>query len=99
MFQSLLEVAWVFLRIGCLGFGGPIATMAMMEEETRRRRGWISEAQDNEMYAITKMLPGPVATQLAMFIAKTRAGILGGIVGGVAFVLPSFVLVLGLSIA
>jgi chromate transporter len=98
-FKKLSELAWVFLRIGCLGFGGPIATMAMMEEETCRRRGWITQAQYNEMYAITKMLPGPVSTQLAIFIAKIYAGTLGGLIAGIMFILPSFLFVLALSIA
>jgi chromate transporter len=96
--KRILDTAWVFLRIGCLGFGGPIATMAMMEEETCRRRGWISQKQYEEMYAITKMLPGPVATQLAIFISKTHAGIWGGIIGGTMFILPSFLLVFALSV-
>jgi chromate transporter len=97
--KKLGEIAWVFLRIGCLGFGGPIATMAMMEEETCRRRSWITQEQYNEMYAITKMLPGPAASQLAIFIGKTYAGTLAGIVSGTLFILPSFLLVLALSVA
>jgi chromate transporter len=96
--KKISDLAWVFFRIGCLGFGGPIATMAMMEEEAVRKRNWVTESQYNEMYAITKMLPGPASTQLAIFIAKTYAGTLGGIAAGVMFILPSFLLILALSV-
>lgn len=91
------EVSQIFLRLGLLGFGGPIAVMAMMEEEMVRERRWLSQEKFSEMYAVLKMMPGPVATQMVIYLGKTRAGVLGGILAGVLFILPSFLLVLGLS--
>jgi chromate transporter len=91
------ELVLVFFRLGWLGFGGPIATIAMMEEETRRRRGWLDQARFTEVYAICKMLPGPVATQVAIYLGYIRKGRLGGLVAGLLFILPSFLIVLGLS--
>ena len=93
------EIATVFIRLGMLGFGGPIATMAMMEEEAVRKRGWMTPAQFSEIYAVCKVLPGPVSTQMAIYLGMTRAGHRwGGLLSGGLFILPSFVMVLGLSI-
>src|SRR5579885_3636180 len=91
------ELALVFFRLGWLGFGGPIATIAMMEEELRRRRGWVDEKRFAEMYAICKMLPGPVATQMTIYLGYVRKGRLGGLVAGLLYILPSFAIVLALS--
>jgi chromate transporter len=93
----LKEIAAVFLRLGLFGFGGPVAVMAMMEEETSRKRGWISADEFSEIYAVCKMLPGPVSTQMAIYLGQYRAGLAGGLVSGVVFILPSFVMVLALS--
>jgi chromate transporter len=94
---SLREIASVFSRLGLLGFGGPIATMAMMEEEACRKRGWLTQQRYSEIYAITKVLPGPVATQMAIYLGWHRRGWLGGLLAGVLFVLPSFLIVLAVS--
>jgi chromate transporter len=91
------EIATVFLRLGLLGFGGPLAAMAMMEEETSRKRGWITPKRFTELYAVCKVLPGPVSTQMAIYIGLIRGGTLGGLLSGVFFILPSFLIVLGLS--
>src|SRR4051812_21204020 len=91
------ELAFVFFRLGWLGFGGPIAAIAMMEEETRRRRGWLDQARFTEIYAICKMLPGPVATQVAIALGYVHKGRLGGLVAGILYILPSFAMVLALS--
>src|SRR4051812_47086597 len=91
------EIIWVFSRLGVLGFGGPLATLAMMEEETSRRRGWVDSNRFTEMYAVCKVLPGPVATQMAIYLGYTRGGIAGGIAAGTCFILPSFLIVMGLS--
>jgi chromate transporter len=91
------EIAAIFFRLGCLGFGGPIATMAMMEEEVSRKRSWVTPLQFAEIYALCKILPGPVSSQMAIYLGKMRAGFWGGLIAGGLFVLPSFALVLTLS--
>src|SRR4051812_13001173 len=91
------DLLLVFTRIGWLGFGGPIATIAMMEEEICRKRRWVSDTQFAEVYAICKMLPGPVATQVAIYLGLLRAGRLGGFLAGALYVLPSFLIVLTFS--
>lgn len=92
------EIGSVFLRLGAFGFGGPIATMAMMEQEAVRRRSWVTPSEFAEIYAVCKVLPGPVSTQMAIYLGMKRAGnAMGGVLAGVLFVLPSFLMVLGLS--
>lgn len=96
--NSMGELALVFFRLGWLGFGGPIATIAMMEDELRRRRGWVDERTFTEMYAVCKMLPGPVATQMVIYLGYIRKGRLGGLLGGLLYIFPSFAMVLALSV-
>lgn len=91
------EIALLFGKLGLFGFGGPIAVMAMMEEEVAKRRAWITRQDFAQMYAICKLLPGPMATQMAIHIGNLRGGIWGGIIAGSFFILPSFLIVLGLS--
>jgi chromate transporter len=93
----LVELFRFFLKLGILGFGGPIAVMAMMEEEACRKRKWLSHEHFAEIYALLKMLPGPISTQMAVYLGSLRAGRWGGAFSGILFVLPSFLLLLGLS--
>lgn len=97
--NSFKEIFLLFLRLGTTGFGGPVALIAMMEEECSRRRHWISPEEFAETYAICKLLPGPVAVQMSIQMGYRRSGHrLGGLVGGFAFTIPSFVMVLFLSV-
>lgn len=91
------ELVLLFLRMGLLGFGGPIAVMGMLEEEVCQKRRWISPEKYAQMYAILKLAPGPLSTQMVIYLGNLRAGALGGIVAGVSFILPSFLIVLVLS--
>ena len=95
----LTEITRVFLRFGILGFGGPIAAMAMMEEELVRRRKWLTSEDFAGLYATCKVLPGAVSTQMAIGLGYRRGGTWGGILAGTGFILPGFLLVLGLSVA
>lgn len=88
-----------FLWLGTVGFGGPIALAGHMQQDLVDARGWISREDYVEGLALAQLAPGPLAAQLAIYLGYVRAGILGATAVGVAFVLPSFLMVLGLSAA
>jgi chromate transporter len=90
--------AKVVLRLGCIGFGGPAAVMSMIEEECSRKRGWLSTERFSHLLTICKLFPGPVASQMIIALGSIRHGILGGIAGGMLFVTPAFLIVLGMSV-
>ena len=83
-----------FLRLGTLGFGGPVALVAAMRRDLVEERGWLSDAEYREGLALAQMAPGPLAAQLAIYIGYVYGGALGAAAIGVAFVLPSLVMVL-----
>lgn len=91
--SNLREVATLFLRLGAVAFGGPYAHAGMMEQEAVQRRHWLDEAHFAEGLAVCQALPGPMSTQLAIWLGYVRAGFLGGIVAGVCFILPACVLI------
>ena len=91
---SLREIASVFLRLGILGFGGPAAHIAMMEDELVRRRGWLTRERFLDLLGATNLIPGPNSTELAIHIGRERAGWRGLLVAGASFILPAFVIVL-----
>lgn len=86
-----------FLRLGTLGFGGPIALAGAMHRDLVEARGWITEADYQEGLTLAQVSPGPLAAQLAIYLGYVRAGILGANLVGLAFILPSFLMVLGLA--
>src|SRR3979411_1338828 len=88
-----------FLWLGTVGFGGPIALAGHMQQDLVDERGWISKEDYLEGLALAQLAPGPLAAQLAMYLGYIRAGMLGATAVGVAFVLPSFLMVLALSAA
>jgi chromate transporter len=88
-----------FLWLGTVGFGGPIALAGHMQQDLVEERGWVSKADYLEGLALAQLAPGPLAAQLAMYLGYVRAGIFGATAVGVAFVLPSFLMVLALSAA
>ena len=92
------EIAGVFLTIGAMSYGGP-AIMGIMQAEIQEKRGWISKEEFVEGLALVNMLPGPGATQLGIFIGHAKAGLAGGIIAGVCFMLPAFLIMLGLAAA
>jgi chromate transporter len=95
--DRLGEVAGVFLKIGTIGFGGPAAHVAMMREEIVVRRGWIDEQEFLDALGASSLLPGPGSTQMAMYLARRRAGWWGLLVGGACFILPAMTIVLLLA--
>ena len=86
-----------FLRLGTFGFGGPIALTAAMQRDLVVGRGWATEAEYKEGLALAQLAPGPLAAQLAIYLGWVRYGVLGATLVGLAFVGPSFVMVLVLS--
>ena len=96
---SFTRFVGYFLRLGTVGFGGPIALAGHMQRDLVDERGWISKEDYLEGLALAQLAPGPLAAQLAIYLGYIRAGVLGATAVGVAFVLPSFLMVLALSAA
>jgi chromate transporter len=94
---ALCDLVIYFLRLGMFGFGGPIALCGYMQRDLVERRGWVSSADYKEGLALAQLAPGPLAAQLAIYIGWIRGGVIGATLVGLAFVLPSFVMVLALS--
>ena len=88
-----------FLKFGALAWGGPAAQIAMIKRECVDQEGWISEEQFKQILAVYQVLPGPEAHELCVYFGRERAGKIGGFLAGLGFMLPGFLLMLGLSIA
>jgi chromate transporter len=84
-------------RIGCIGFGGPPTHIALLRELCVRKRGWITEEDFEDAIAACNLLPGPASTQLAIYCAWRLRGRLGALIGGVAFIVPGLVLIIGMA--
>jgi chromate transporter len=96
---SLYQFVRYFLWLGTVGFGGPIALAGHMQQDLVEERGWVSRQDYIEGLALAQLAPGPLAAQLAMYLGYIKAGVFGATAVGIAFVLPSFVMVVGLSAA
>jgi chromate transporter len=88
-----------FLRLGTFGFGGPIALAGFMQRDLVEARGWISREDYTDGLALSQLAPGPLAAQLAIYLGYVRGGISGATIVAVLFVLPSFLMVWGISVA
>jgi chromate transporter len=93
----LLEVAKLFLKLGLTAFGGPAAHIAMFHDEVVRRRKWLDDAQFLDLLGATNLIPGPNSTEMAIHLGYLRAGWAGLAAAGVCFILPSMLIVLGIS--
>jgi len=91
--SSLAEFVLYFLRLGCFGFGGPIALVGYMQKDLVEERQWLAQHEYLEGLAFSQLAPGPLAAQLAMYLGYVRAGLWGATAVGVAFILPSFLMV------
>ena len=89
---TLRELSLLFLRLGVTAFGGPVAHIAMMEEEVVRRRRWLTHAEFLDLLGVTHLIPGPNSTEMAIHIGQQRAGFRGLLVAGTAFILPAAVI-------
>src|SRR6266436_5652706 len=94
---SLTHFALYFLKLGCIGFGGPIALVGYMQKDLVEERKWISQEDYLNGLAFSQLAPGPLAAQLAMYLGFVRAGFVGASGLGAAFVMPSFLMVLGIG--
>ena len=97
MSVGLAQWTAYFLRLGTLGFGGPIALAAAMQSDLVEERRWVTAEEYKEGLALAQLAPGPLAAQLAIYLGWVRAGIPGATLTGVAFVAPSFVMVVVLA--
>jgi chromate transporter len=91
--RLLSEIVTYFLRLGALGFGGPVALVGLMEKELVQERQWLTRDEMRNAVAVSQSLPGPLAIQVGIFIAYLRGGFWGAWAGGWAFILPNFVIV------
>jgi chromate transporter len=96
---SMSRFVGYFLWLGTVGFGGPIALAGHMQQDLVDKRRWVSREDYVEGLALAQLAPGPLAAQLAIYLGYIRAGIVGATLVGIAFVLPSFLMVLALSAA
>lgn len=99
MTPTLTALGLYFLRLGAVGFGGPVVLVERMRHDLHDVRGWYTAAEYKDGLALSQLAPGPLAAQLAIYLGWARAGVLGATIAGVAFVLPSFLMVLAISVA
>jgi chromate transporter len=97
MRPTVREFALYFLKLGTIGFGGPIALAGAMHRDLVETRGWISESDYREGLTFAQLAPGPLAAQLAIYLGYIEGGVWGATVVGATFILPSFLMVLGLA--
>ena len=88
-----------FLKLGTVGFGGPVALVGFMHRDLVERRGWITEDTYKLSLALAQIMPGPLAAQTAIAIGYFEGGVLGATLVGLAFIIPSFLMVVGISLA
>ena len=91
------EIVRYFLRLGTIGFGGPVALVGQMEKELVGDKGWLTKEEMRDAIAVSQSLPGPLAIQVGIFIAYMRGGFWGAWAGGWAFILPNFLMVAALG--
>lgn len=96
---TLKELTLYFLKLGYSGFGGPVALVGYMHKDLVEKRGWISEEEYKNGLALAQLAPGPLAAQLSIYLGFVHYGLLGATMVSVAFILPSFLMVLLLGMA
>lgn len=92
--RALRELAVLFLKLGTIGFGGPAAHIAMMDDEVVRRRAWLSREEFLDLLGATNLIPGPNSTEMAIHVGVRRAGFPGLVVAGACFILPAMCIVM-----
>lgn len=94
---GLAEVAWIFLRLGCLSFGGPIAHLGYLRSEIVEKRKWIDDRHYGDLVALCQFLPGPSSSQVVFALGMQRAGLLGALLASACFTVPSALLMIGFA--
>src|SRR5215217_2062654 len=95
---SLRQLVMYFLKLGYAGFGGPVALVGYMHRDLVEERKWISEEEYKEGLALAQLAPGPLAAQLGIYLGFVHYRVLGATLCGLAFVMPSFIMVVLLGI-
>ncbi len=95
--RPIWDIVVYFLRLGTIGFGGPVALVGQMEKELVGDKGWVTRQEMRDAIAVSQALPGPLAIQVGIFIAYMRGGFWGAWAGGWAFILPNFLIVCALG--
>src|SRR5262245_42567368 len=96
---TLKELTFYFMKLGAIGFGGPVALVGYMHRDLVEKRKWIGEEEYKEGLALAQLAPGPLAAQLAIYIGYVDYNIVGATLAGLAFVLPSFFMVIAIGYA
>lgn len=96
---TLIDLVKYFLKLGTTGFGGPVALVGYMHRDLVEQRKWITEEEYKEGLALAQLAPGPLAAQLGIYLGYVHHGVLGATLSGLAFVLPSFIMVVFLGVA
>ncbi|MEP7129012.1 MAG: chromate transporter, partial [Chitinophagales bacterium] len=96
---ALKSIVLYFLKLGYMGFGGPVALVGYMHRDLVEDKKWITEEEYKEGMALAQLSPGPLAAQLGIYLGFVDYGIWGATLVGIAFVLPSFLMVLAIGIA
>ncbi len=96
---TLKQLILYFLKLGTIGFGGPVALVGYMHRDLVEKRKWIAEEDYKEGLALAQLAPGPLAAQLSIYLGYVHYRIWGATLAGIAFVLPSFLMVVGLGYA
>ena len=94
---SITTIFRVFLRLGCMAFGGPVAHLGFFQEELVRKRAWLSEAEYADLVALCQFLPGPASSQVGFAIGYKRGGTRGAFAAWLGFTLPSAVIMLAFA--
>src|SRR5437763_17116598 len=96
---SLGALTAYFFKSGYSGFGGPVALVGYMHRDLVEERQWISEEEYKEGLALAQLAPGPLAAQLSIYLGFVHYGVWGATLTGIAFIVPSFLMVVGLGFA
>src|SRR6478672_6974522 len=96
---TLKQLVLYFLKLGYAGFGGPVALVGYMHRDLVEERSWITEEEYKDGLALAQLAPGPLAAQLGIYLGFVHYRILGATLCGLAFVLPSFLMVVAIGIA